>query len=67
MPLPSTFQVNVGIERAFEIDGRQMSNRLTLLNIFDRTNLIRPSGGLGVFQSAYAPRFTIYDAVTVTF
>jgi len=67
VPLPSTFQVNVGIERAFEIDGRQMSNRLTLLNIFDRTNLIRPSGGLGVFQSAYAPRFTIYDAVTITF
>ena len=67
MPLPSTFQVNIGAERTFEIDGHQLSERLTLLNILDRTNLIRPSGGLGVFQSAYAPRFTIYDAVTITF
>ncbi len=67
VPLPSTFQVNVGIERSFEIDRHQFSDRLTLLNIFDRTNLIRPSGGLGVFQSAYGPRFTIYDAFTVTF
>jgi outer membrane cobalamin receptor len=67
VPLPSTFQVNVGVERTFEIDGHQFSDRLTMLNIFDRTNLIRPSGGLGVFQSAYGPRFTVFDAVTVSF
>jgi outer membrane cobalamin receptor len=67
VPLPSTFQVNIGIERSFEIAGYQFSDRLTMLNVLDRTNLIRPSGGLGVFQSAYGPRFTVYDALTVSF
>jgi hypothetical protein len=65
--LPSVFQVNVGVKRTFQIAGHPLSNQLTLLNIFDRINLIRPSGGLGVFQSAYGPRFTIYDAVTLAF
>ncbi len=67
VPLPSTFQMNVGIERTFEIGGYQFSDRLTILNILDRTNLIRPAGGLGVFESAYGPRFTVYDALTVSF
>jgi hypothetical protein len=65
--LPSVFQVNVGVKRTFQIAGHPLSNQLTLLNIFDRINLIRPSGGLGVFQSAYGPRFTVYDAVTLAF
>jgi hypothetical protein len=65
--LPSTFQVNAGIERSFRIAGHELSDRLTLLNILDRANLIRPAGGLGVFQSAYGPRFTIFDAITLTF
>jgi hypothetical protein len=54
--LPNVFQVNLGIRRAFQIGGHQISNQLTPWNIFDRINLIRPSGGLGVFQSAYGPR-----------
>jgi hypothetical protein len=36
-----------------------------LLNVFDRTNLIRPANGIGVFQAAYGPRITVYDALTV--
>jgi len=32
-----------------------------LLNVFDRINLIRPSTGIGVFQSAYGP----YDDMTI--
>jgi TonB dependent receptor-like, beta-barrel/TonB-dependent Receptor Plug Domain len=67
VPLPSTFHMNVGIERTFEIGGYRFSNRVTMLNILDRTNLIRPAGGLGVFESAYGPRFTVYDALTVSF
>ncbi len=64
--LPNVFQVNVGIGRTFDIPGvGAVNNRLTLLNIFDRTNLIRPSEGIGIFQSAYGPRFTIFDALTV--
>jgi hypothetical protein len=65
--LPSVFQVNVGVKRTFEIAGHPLTNQLTLLNLLDRVNLIRPSGGLGVFQSAYGPRFTVYDAVTLSF
>ena len=42
-----------------------MTDRITLLNIFDRTNLIRPSEGIGIFQAAYAPRITVYDTVTI--
>ena len=64
--LPNVFQVNVGIERKFEVPGvGEVSDRLTILNAFDRTNLIRPSEGIGIFQSAYGPRFTVFDAITV--
>jgi hypothetical protein len=64
--LPNVFQVNVGIGRTFDIPGvGTVSDRLTLLNIFDRTNLIRPSEGIGIFQSAYEPRFTVFDALTI--
>jgi outer membrane cobalamin receptor len=64
--LPNVFQVNAGIERKFDIEGvGEISDRLTFLNILDRVNLIRPSEGIGIFQSAYEPRFTIYDSVTV--
>ena len=67
LKLPHVFAVNLGVQRTFEVAGRPLSNQLTLLNIFDRVNLIRPSGGLGVFQSAYGPRFTIFDALTLYF
>ncbi|MFZ1867916.1 MAG: TonB-dependent receptor [Steroidobacteraceae bacterium] len=67
LTLPHVFQVNLGAQTTFEIAGHQLSNRLTLLNIFDRVNLIRPFGGLGVFQTAYGPRFTAFDALTLYF
>jgi hypothetical protein len=64
--LPAVFQLNVGIERTFDIDGvGQVSDKLTLLNVLDRINLIRPSEGIGIFQSAYGPRFTVFDSITV--
>jgi hypothetical protein len=37
----------------------EVKNRITLLNIFDRTNLIRPAEGIGIFQAAYGPRITV--------
>ena len=43
----------------------KFTNRIVLLNIFDRTNLIRPANGIGVFQAAYGPRITVYDALTL--
>jgi hypothetical protein len=43
----------------------EVTDRITLLNIFDRTNLIRPAEGIGIFQAAYGPRITVYDTLTV--
>jgi hypothetical protein len=66
--LPAVFQVNFNIERTFQIPkvGR-LTDRLIFLNLLDRTNLIRPSEGIGIFQSAYGPRFTILNMVTIPF
>ena len=43
----------------------KITNRIILLNIFDRTNLIRPANGIGVFRAAYGPRITVYDALAI--
>ncbi len=66
--LPQVLQVNVSAERAFEVPGvGVLTNRLAVLNVFDRTNLIRPAEGIGIFQSAYGPRLTLYDTLTLRF
>jgi len=42
--LPVVWQVNLGAVRKFELPGLgELENRITLINIFDRTNLIRPA------------------------
>ncbi len=64
--LPKVWQFNLSASRFFNIPMLgKLENRIILLNIFDRTNLIRPASGIGVFQSAYGPRITVYDALTV--
>lgn len=64
--LPATLQVNVAIQRSFAVPGiGVIDDRVSILNVFDRTNLIRPAEGIGIFQSAYGPRFTIFDSLTV--
>ena len=66
--LPKVWQLNLSAARDFVISGfGRFSNRVVLLNIFDRTNLIRPSNGIGVFQAAYGPRITVYDMLTIPF
>ena len=66
--LPNVVQVNLSGERSFRIPGLGvLTNRLTLLNLFDRINLIRPAEGIGIFQSAYGPRRTLYDTITLSF
>jgi hypothetical protein len=60
------FQLNISVARTFSIDGvGDITDRLTLINALDRTNLIRPAEGIGIFQSAYGPRITVFDALTV--
>jgi outer membrane cobalamin receptor len=66
--LPHVVQVNLSAERSFQLPGvGVLTNRLTALNVFDRINLIRPAEGIGIFQSAYGPRLTFYDTITLHF
>lgn len=67
-PLPTVVQVNLSAQRAITVPGvGQILDRITLLNVLDRVNLIRPAEGIGIFQSAYGPRFTILDSLTIPF
>lgn len=64
--LPHVVQVDMSGQRSFEVPHiGAVTNRITLLNIFDRTNLIRPAEGIGIFQAAYGPRITVYDTLTI--
>ena len=66
--LPNVFQLNAAIERAFDVPGVGcVSDRLVFINVLDRVNLIRPAEGIGIFQAAYGPRFTVFDSVSVRF
>jgi hypothetical protein len=66
--LAPVFQVNLGIARHVRLPGgRTITNRITILNLLDRTNLIRPADGIGIFQAAYGPRLTVLDEVSLTF
>ena len=64
--LPHVVQVDLSGQRSFKVPYiGEITDRITLLNILDRTNLIRPAEGIGIFQAAYAPRITVYDTLTV--
>lgn len=64
--LPHVLQFNLSVQRSFEVPGiGTITNRLSVLNVFDRINLIRPAEGIGIFQSAYGPRRTVYATLTV--
>jgi hypothetical protein len=66
--LPSVTQFNLSAERSIRIAGvGQLTNRVSLLNLLDRVNLIRPAEGIGIFQSAYGPRFTVFDTLSLHF
>ena len=64
--LPKVWQFNLSAAKTLDVPGLgRIENRVVLLNVFDRINLIRPATGIGVFQSAYGPRVTVYDALTI--
>jgi len=64
--LPKVWQFNLSAAKSLDVPLLgHIENRVILLNVFDRINLIRPSTGIGVFQSAYGPRITVYDALTI--
>jgi outer membrane cobalamin receptor len=66
--LPNVVQFNLSAERSLRVPGLGvLTNRLALLNVLDRINLIRPAEGIGIFQSAYGSRRTLYDMITLSF
>ena len=66
--LPVVVQFNAGVQGDFTLPllGK-VSDRVTVLNVLDRVNLIRPSEGIGIFQSAYGPRVTLLDTFSIRF
>jgi hypothetical protein len=66
--LPQVIQANFSVQRSFHVPGvGKLTDRIVVLNAFDRTNLIRPANGIGIFQSAFGPRLTVSDALTLAF
>ena len=61
-------QANASIERGFDVPrlGR-VTDRLTVVNLTDRTNLIRPAEGIGIYQAAYGPRLTVTNTLSLRF
>ncbi len=66
--LPNVWQFNLSAARYFDVPklGR-FEDRIVLLNVFDRTNLIRPPISVGSFQAAYGPRIAVFDALSFSF
>ena len=66
--LPQVIQLNASLERTFHLPHLgPITDRLTILNLTDRTNAIRPADGIGIFQAAYGPRFTVQNTVSIAF
>jgi hypothetical protein len=64
--LPTVIQIDMSAERSWRVPGLGViENRVAVLNVLDRVNLIRPAEGIGIFQSAYGPRRTLYDTLTL--
>jgi outer membrane cobalamin receptor len=64
--LPAVVQANASLERKFRVRGiGWVTDRLTILNLTDRTNLIRPAEGIGIYQAAYGPRFTVQNTLSI--
>jgi hypothetical protein len=66
--LPTVVQLNASVKGEFRVPILgAISDRVTVLNLLDRVNLIRPAEGIGIFQSSYGPRFTVLNTVSIRF
>jgi outer membrane receptor protein involved in Fe transport len=64
--MPINWQVNLGVARSFWLpEIGDVEGRLMMINLFDRTNLLRNGTGIGIFEPAYGPRFALYAALKV--
>jgi outer membrane receptor protein involved in Fe transport len=64
--VPANWQLDLGAERSFDVApwGR-VTSRVTVINVFNRTNLLREGTGIGVFVPAYGPRRALYGSISV--
>lgn len=64
--VPYNWTLNLGAARSFDVSRvGKVTTRLVLINVFDRTNILREGTGIGVFVPAYGPRQTFYGSIAV--
>lgn len=64
--VPANWQLDLGAGRSFDVAPLgNVTSRVTLINAFDRTNILREGTGIGVFVPAYGPRRAVYGSVSV--
>ncbi|MES3012183.1 MAG: TonB-dependent receptor [Pseudomonadota bacterium] len=66
--LPGFVQVNASVARTFRLDGfGRFDLRVSALNLFDRSDELRDGSGIGVGAPQFAPRRTLYVALSKPF
>ena len=63
--LPSYTIVNLGASRKMKLAGiGEIESRISILNLFDKSYLIRDGSGIGVFAPQYGPRRALFAGVS---
>ena len=66
--LPGYVQANASVAHTFRVDGfGKFDVRISALNLFDRSYQLRDGSGIGVGAPQFAPRRTLYVAVSKPF
>jgi len=67
--MPVYWQVDAGVGRAIYMPplARDITTRLSVINVFNRTNLARNGEGIGVFAPSYYPRLAVYGWLEIPF
>ncbi len=66
--VPSSTQVNLGATRKFALGSfGPMEARLSVINVFDKVNIIRNGTGIGVFAPQYGPRIGYFAGISKLF
>jgi len=66
--VPSSTSVNLGATRKFVLGSfGPMEARLSVINVFDKVNIIRNGTGIGVFAPQYGPRVGYFAGISKLF
>ncbi|HTY55611.1 MAG TPA: TonB-dependent receptor, partial [Candidatus Binataceae bacterium] len=64
--LGENFQINLSLEKNWQVDGiGPVRTRVVLINATDNINELRDGSGIGIFEPGYGPRRTVYAGITV--